>query len=176
LSVRSNILRHGAIGALILLLMCSGIASFARAAVPASLVDRKAPPFTRPAFDGSTISISALRGKVVLLNFWATWCAPCQAEMPVFSKWQKQYGAQGLQVIGISMDDNGARARRLALKLAIDYPMALGDAALGRTYGGVLGLPVTYLIDRTGTIRAEFQSGNNLAGIEAEIKKLLRHS
>lgn len=161
--------------AIISLLACAGAASFARAAAPGALVDRKAPAFTRPAFDGGTISMAALRGKVVLLNFWATWCAPCQAEMPVFSKWQKEFGAQGLQVIGISMDDSAAPARRLARKLAVDYPIALGDAALGREYGGVLGLPVTYLIDRTGTIRAEFQSGNDLGKMEAGMKRLLQH-
>jgi cytochrome c biogenesis protein CcmG/thiol:disulfide interchange protein DsbE len=160
---------------LVLLFACSCAASFAPAAGPPSLVNRKAPAFTRRAFDGRDLSLNAFRGKVVLLNFWATWCAPCQAEMPTFARWQRQYGTQGLQVIGISMDDSAAQARKLAQKLRIDYPIVLGDAALGEKYGGVLGLPVTYLIDRTGTIRAEFQGGSDLGKMEAQLKELLRH-
>lgn len=146
----------------------------ARAAGPEALLNHKAPGFTSRAFDGRTLSLDAFRGKVVLLNFWATWCAPCQAEMPTFARWQQQYGGQGLQVVGISMDDQAAPARKLAEKLRIDYPIAMGTATLGRKYGGVLGLPVTYLIDRSGTIRAEFQGGSDLGKIEARLKMLLQ--
>lgn len=165
---------RGWLRGLVLVFACAGVAITAHAAGPQSLVHRKAPAFTRHAFDGRPLTLSAFRGKVVLLNFWATWCAPCQAEMPAFSRWQQQYGPQGLQVIGISMDDSAAPARKLAQKLRIGYPIALGDAALGDKYGGVLGLPVTYLIDRTGTVRAVFQGGSDLGKMEAALKTLLQ--
>ncbi|MFP5205088.1 MAG: redoxin domain-containing protein [Acidobacteriota bacterium] len=156
------------------LLACVCSALPARAAGQEALLNHKAPGFTSRAFDGRTLSLDAFRGKVVLLNFWATWCAPCQAEMPTFARWQQQYGGRGLQVMGISMDDQAAPARKLAEKLRIDYPIAMGNAALGRKYGGVLGLPVTYLIDRSGAIRAEFQGGSDLGKIEAKLKMLLQ--
>lgn len=167
--------RRALLRRLAFLLAYTALAPFAVAAGPQSLLNHRAPGFTRRAFDGHVLSLASFRGKVVLLNFWATWCAPCQAEMPTFARWQQQYGPQGLQVIGISMDDEAAPARKLVQKLRIDYPIAMGDAPLGEKYGGVLGLPVTYLIDRTGTVRAEFQGGSDLGKIETELKMLLLH-
>lgn len=138
-----------------------------------SLVNRAAPGFTRTSLSGKTIDLEHLRGNVVLLNFWATWCAPCQAEMPAFSQWQSAYGPQGLQVIGISMDDDVAPARKLVARMHLSYPVAMGDARLGRLYGGVLGLPLSFLIDRRGVVRARYQGETNLAVIEQELKILL---
>jgi len=138
-----------------------------------SLVNRKAPEFVRRDLRGQSVNLAQLRGKVVLLSFWATWCAPCETEMAAFAAWQRQYAAQGLVVIGISMDDDEASVRKAVQKLRIDYPIAMGDAALGKRYGGVLGLPMTFLIDRKGVIRAEFQGEADLKKIEASLKKLL---
>jgi len=109
----------------------------------------------------------------VLLNFWATWCAPCLVEMPVFDRWQKQYGPQGLQVVGISMDDDSAPVRRTLLKAKVNYPIAMGDAALGQRYGGVLGLPLTFLIDRKGVVRAQIQGETDVNTIERQLKLIL---
>ena len=139
-----------------------------------SLVGRKAPEFARRDLSGHNLDLARFRHRVVLLNFWATWCAPCQAEMPVFASWQRQYGAQGFQVLGISMDDDPAAARRFVEKLGLDYPVAMGDAHLGLRYGGVLGLPMTFLIDREGVIRAQFQGESDPGAIEAEVKNLIR--
>lgn len=119
------------------------------------------------------MDLRRLRGKVVLLNFWATWCAPCLTEMPVFSAWQRRYGPQGLQVVGISMDDSEVPVRKVVLRLKLDYPVAMGDVKLGELYGGVLGLPLTYLIDRHGIVRADFQGTADLKQIEARAKRLL---
>src|SRR5208337_327673 len=83
------------------------------APAPDNLLNKKAPGFVLTDLSGQSLTLARFRGKVVLLNFWATWCAPCQVEMPVFAAWQRQYGAQGLQVIGISMDDDAAVARKL---------------------------------------------------------------
>ncbi len=138
-----------------------------------SLLHRPAPPFARTDLDHKTLDLRSYRGKVVLLNFWATWCAPCQLEMPHFVAWQKQYGPSGLQIIGISMDDEPAPVRALSRKLHLNYPVAMGDAPLGKRYGGVLGLPVTFLIDRDGRIQAEFQGETNLGTLERTFKPLL---
>ncbi len=138
-----------------------------------SLIGSNAPRFTRTDLKGKRVDLGRLRGKVVLLNFWATWCAPCQTEMPGFAEWQRQYGAKGLQVIGISMDDDADAARRVVSKLGLNYPVAMGDEELGELYGGVLGLPLTYLIDRDGVVRARFQGESDLKAVEAQVKAMV---
>ena len=138
-----------------------------------SLVGRRAPEFVRRDLTGHNLDLARLHGKVVLLNFWATWCAPCQVEMPMFARWQKQYGPQQLAVIGISMDDDSESARRTILAQRVDYPVAMGDATLGQRYGGVLGLPLTFLIDRNGIVRAKFQGETDPGKIEASLRSLL---
>jgi thiol-disulfide isomerase/thioredoxin len=138
-----------------------------------SLLNKKAPEFMLTDLNGGNLDLAGFRGKVVLLDFWATWCAPCQVEMPRFAQWQRQYGPQGFQVIGISMDDDPALARRLYAKLKLNYPVAIGDERLGELYGGVLGLPLTYLIDRNGKVIARFQGDPDLKAIERRLKALL---
>jgi cytochrome c biogenesis protein CcmG/thiol:disulfide interchange protein DsbE len=138
-----------------------------------SLVGRRAPEFVRRDLTGHNLDLARLRGKVVLLNFWATWCAPCQIEMPMFDRWQEQYRPQQLAVIGISMDDDSEPVRRMIYAQRIDYPVAMGDARLGQRYGGVLGLPLTFLIDRNGIVRAKFQGETDLGKIEASLRSLL---
>lgn len=156
------------------LLLGAWFAAGSRTACAAeSLLNKKAPEFTRRDLNGGNLDLATFRGKVVLLNFWATWCAPCQVEMPRFVQWQRQYGPQGFQVIGISMDDDPALARKLSVKLKLNYPVAMGDEKLGELYGGVLGLPLTYLIDRNGEIRAQFQGETGLKTIEKRLKALL---
>jgi len=146
----------------------------AQSAPPAqNLRNKQAPDFTRQDLHGHALHLAGFRGKVVLLNFWATWCAPCQVEMPIFAAWQRQYGAQGLQVIGISMDDDAAVARKLVQRLKLDYPVAMGDAHLGLRYGGVLGLPLSLLIDRQGVIRARFQGETDVKVMESQVRGLL---
>ena len=156
-------------------LLAGVVAQASFAAVPAakSLVNKRAPEIARNDLKGAHIDLRSLRGKVILLNFWATWCAPCQLEIPEFSKWQQQYGAQGFQVVGISMDDEAAPVRKLLAKLKPTYPVAMGDAKLGEQYGGVMGLPLSYLIDRDGVIRARFQGETDLKMIEKQINAML---
>jgi peroxiredoxin len=138
-----------------------------------SLVDKTAPEFTLRDLNGASIDLASFHGKAVLLNFWATWCGPCEVEMPIFAEWQRQYGPQGLQVIGISMDDDPALARKLAAKLKLNYPVAMGDEKLGELYGGVLGLPLTFLIGRDGVVRAKFQGETAPETIQAKLQELL---
>ena len=158
----------------VLFLTVCPTASVAQSAFAATtLVHKKAPEFVRPSLDHKRLDLKAYRGKVVLLNFWATWCAPCQVEMPSFVAWQRKYGPRSLQVIGISMDDDPALARAAYRKLKLNYPVAMGDVKLGDLYGGVLGLPMTFLIDRHGKIRAEFHGETDLNKIEMQLQSLL---
>lgn len=158
---------------LFLLLAClAGIP--AQAAPPASsLLGKTAPVVHRQSLDGKPVDLAHLRGKVVLLNFWATWCAPCQAEMPTFVGWQKQFSSQGFSVVGVSMDDAPEQARRFLARHPLNYPVVMGDDKLGESYGGVYGLPISFLIDRTGKIRAAFKGETDAAKILAQLKPLL---
>ena len=166
--------------AALLVLICAGTPFPARAAE--SLLNQKAPEFVRRGLNGSsagsavnsTVDLHRLRGKVVLLNFWATWCAPCQTEIPAFADWQRKYGPAGLQVVGVSMDDGEEPVRKAIARLRPDYPMVMGDAKLGELYGGVLGLPLTLLIDRSGIVRAQIQGAADLKTMEKRIQELLK--
>ena len=139
-----------------------------------SLLHKPAPPFARPDLSGKQVDLAAFRGKVVLLNFWATWCGPCQVELPQFAKWQQQYGPRGFQVIAVSMDDDPSPVRDMTRRLRPDYPIVMGDEQLGTEYGGVLGLPITYLVSRGGSISARFEGAADLSRMEREVRKLLK--
>ena len=137
------------------------------------LVHKPAPQFVRTDLNGKQIDLKSHRGKVVLLNFWATWCAPCQVELPRFEAWQKQFGPKGLQVLAVSMDDGDAPVKRTARRLHLTYPVLMGDAKLGDAYGGVLGLPITFLIDRKGVVVARIKGETDLGKLESRVKALV---
>ena len=155
------------------LMLAGSLAVSGRAQMPESLVGRPAPGFSLESVQHTRVELEQYRGKVVLLNFWATWCGPCKVEMPRFMEWQKEYGARGLQVIGVSIDDSAAPARALVEKLHLNYPVVMGDAKLGERYGGVLGVPVTFLIDRAGSVRARFDGEEHLAAEERQVREKL---
>jgi len=112
-----------------------------------------APGFELRDLNGKEVKLSDFRGKAVVLNFWATWCSPCRAEIPWFEDFQKQYGPQGLQVIGVAMDDSGhAKIAEFAKQMGMNYPVLFGREAVGQEYGGVDFLPSTFYIDRQGRI------------------------
>lgn len=160
----------------LLMLVASPIGDLAlvsQTAASDSGVRRTAPNFSREDLSHKEINLASYRGKVVLLNFWATWCAPCLTEMPTFKEWQKQYGSDKFQVIGVSMDDAAPEVIATVARLKLSYPVVMGDEHLGAAYGGVLGLPVTFLIDRDGKISARFQ-GVELTRIKGDIQSLLK--
>ncbi len=140
---------------------------------PDPLLNKPAPEFVRTDLANRPIDLARFRGRVVLLNFWATWCASCLVEMPRFIGWQSKYAANGLQVIGVSMDDDSAPAASLVRERGVNYPVVMGDEEIGLRYGGVLGLPVTYLIDRRGIIRARYKGDADLGAMESAIQRLL---
>jgi cytochrome c biogenesis protein CcmG, thiol:disulfide interchange protein DsbE len=133
-----------------------------------------APDFTLLDLEGKPRQLSSFRGKVVLLDYWATWCAPCKVEVPHLVALQKRYGPQGLQIIGISMDDDAAPVRTFARDFSVNYPIVLGNADLAQSYGGVLGLPVAFLIDREGRIVKRLDGDVKLQGLESEIAELVK--
>jgi thiol-disulfide isomerase/thioredoxin len=112
-----------------------------------------APDFSLDTLDGKAIRLSDFRGQAVLLNFWATWCGPCKIEMPWFVELQKQYGREGLQVVGVAMDDSSKEdIEKFVKQMGVNYPILLGKEAVGQDYGGVNVLPTTFFIDRNGRI------------------------
>jgi cytochrome c biogenesis protein CcmG, thiol:disulfide interchange protein DsbE len=131
--------------------------------------------FSVRAIDGRSINLADYKGKVILINFWATWCTPCQTEMPRFVAFQRELGPKGLQVIGISMDDDVAPVRAFTAKLKPNYPIAMGTTKLAESYGGVLGLPITLLIDRQGNIAKRYEGAVDLDAMKNDIQKLLNN-
>lgn len=113
-----------------------------------------APAFQLKDLRGRTIRLSDYKGKVVLINFWATWCAPCQAEMPELVKLQREYASRGLQVIGITCPpERRGNVRRVAQKFRLNYPVLFGTREITRIYEAEDVLPVTIIVDRDGNVR-----------------------
>ena len=132
-----------------------------------------APDFTLSDIEGRKLALSDYKGKIVLLNFWATWCTPCRAEIPHFVEMQNKYGPQGFQVIGISMDDSAKPVHEFYQQYKLNYPVAVGDDQLANRFGGILGLPVNFLIDRQGRIHSKHLGETDVAVFDQEVAALL---
>jgi len=141
---------------------------------PGSTKLATAPDFTLESLDGKNVRLSDLRGKAVLLNFWATWCGPCKIETPWLVEMQDKYGSQGLQVVGVAMDDSGKDdIAKFAKDMGMNYPVLLGKEAVGDDYGGVPALPESFFISRDGKIVDKIIGLRGKAEIEDSIKKAL---
>lgn len=149
---------------------------FGRIREPVTQKRPLAPDFTLPQLDGQDLRLSSYRGKVVLLDFWATWCDPCREEIPHFVELQQKYGNQGLQIIGVSMDDSADPVRPFAQKFQMNYPIVMGSARIGELYGGVLGLPIAFLIGSDGHIYFKHVGATDVNVFEKELTKLLQAS
>ncbi|HJX82899.1 MAG TPA: cytochrome c biogenesis protein CcdA, partial [Candidatus Angelobacter sp.] len=128
--------------------------------------------------NGKTMKLSELKGKAVLVNFWATYCEPCKAEMPWIAELQKQYGPQGFQVVGVDMDPEvgDQTISSFAQRMGVNYPILLGTANTQELYGGDRGLPVNFFIDRSGTVVDSELGGLSKNELEQNIRKALGES
>src|SRR5947209_9721521 len=141
---------------------------------PGKLQGKAAPDFSLPSLTGQSMKLSDFQGKAVLLNFWATWCEPCKVEMPWFVDLQKKYGPQGLQVLGVAMDDASPKdIAAFAQKMGVNYPILIGKEEVGAQYGGIDYLPSTFYISRDGKIMDHVFGLVSRSEIEASIEKAL---
>jgi thiol-disulfide isomerase/thioredoxin len=125
--------------------------------------------------DGKEVKLASLKGKVVLLDFWATWCGPCKIEIPWFIEFQNKYGKDGLQVVGVSVDDTQAKLKPYVAAMKMNYPVLQGldHDDIQDAYGPLFGIPVTVVISRDGKICAKHVGLSSKDGFEREIKSLL---
>jgi peroxiredoxin len=133
-----------------------------------------APNFNLKDASGKDVKLADLKGKVVLVNFWATWCEGCQVEIPWFVVFQKEYASRGLVVVGISMDDDGWKSVKPWIKEKnVNYPIVIGNEGLGKQYG-LIGMPLTALVDREGRIADVHNGIVDKAATEQRIRDLLQ--
>lgn len=151
----------------------SGESAEAGARDQADLVGRAAPDFALTELKGGTVRLSDFKGKVVLLDFWATWCAPCRREVPGFIRLQRQYADRGFTVLGIALDEEGAAVvKPLAQRLGINYPVVIGTQQVAADYAGIQALPTAFLIARDGKILGAFVGARD----ESEFDKVIRQA
>jgi cytochrome c biogenesis protein CcmG/thiol:disulfide interchange protein DsbE len=141
------------------------------------------PEVTFKDLQGKDVSLAGLKGKVVLVNFWATWCEPCQVEIPWMIGFQKKYADRGFTLLGVAMDEEGKSAVEPYVQktqfdveghsMIMNYPIVLGDDDLAAKFGGLLGLPTTYVITREGKIAKRYIGLASEADLDKLIQSLL---
>lgn len=142
--------------------------------VKAESARKPAPNFTLKDADGKPVTLADFKGKVVLLNFWATWCGPCKIEIPWFIEFEQKYKDRGFAVLGVSMDEEGWEVVKPYLaQNKINYRVAVGDDSLAQLYGGVESLPTTFIIDGAGRIASTHVGLVSKSDYENEIVELL---
>ena len=145
-----------------------------RSAVRDESKRKPAPNFALKDANGKVVHLADYKGKVVLLDFWATWCGPCAVEIPWFTEFQRKYKDQGFEVVGVSMDDDGWKAiTPFVQQKKINYRVVLGDDKTGDQYGGLEALPTTFVIDRYGRIASVHVGLTNKKDFSNAIEKLL---
>jgi peroxiredoxin len=140
-------------------------------------IGQPAPDFTLLDATGSQVKLSALKGRVVLLDFWATWCHGCKVEIPWYMEFENKYGKDGLAAIGVSMDEDGWKSVKPFLQEhQLNYPVVIGTQEVANEYGGLSSLPMTLLIDRRGNIAESHAGMVNKDEFEQKIKELLHNN
>ncbi len=132
------------------------------------------PQFEFASLGGALVTSDSLRGRVVLVNFWATWCLPCRAEMPLLQQMAERHRDRGLVVLGLSRDRGPVEeVRRFLAERGIDYPVAVVGADAERLFGGVTGYPTSFLIDRSGQVRQQALGPLAMLSFEPAVRRLL---
>lgn len=168
-----RILLAGAIAAALALVITHTALSNAQA----DAAKQPAPAWELKDVNGKPVQSADFKGKVVILDFWATWCPPCRQEIPGFISLQKKYGKDGLTVVGVALDAEGAKVVAPFIKKnGINYPIVLGDDKVTRAFGGIEAIPTTFIIDREGNIVSKHVGFVPEATFEKEIKPLLKSS
>jgi cytochrome c biogenesis protein CcmG/thiol:disulfide interchange protein DsbE len=162
---------------LVIATLLTAVTGAAQSAVTAAIQPandrRPAPEFTLKDSAGKTVNLKKYRGKVVVLDFWATWCHGCKEEIPWFSEFERKYSGKGLRVIGISLDEEGWKTVKPFLAgVDIPYRIVLGDDSTAKKYS-IGNMPDTFLIDRRGRIAAAYTGLVDRANIEANIRSML---
>jgi len=144
--------RRVLLGAATLALVAGGWLKGSPARANELQVGRPAPPLVLKSLDGRNIATDDLRGRVVILTFWATWCDPCREELPVLSEYAQQHASQGLQVLGFSLDSPDALPKVRSVASTLHFPVGLLGSAWAGGYGRMWRLPVSFVIDRDGRL------------------------
>lgn len=135
----------------------------------------KAANFSLKSADGTSYELSKYKGKVVVVNFWATWCGPCRKEIPDFIEAYKKHRGNGLEIIGISLDQDGwTKVTPFVKQSKINYPVVLGDQQVVENYGGINAIPTTFIVDRNGNIVDQHTGTMTLKELEAKLKPLFK--
>jgi peroxiredoxin len=141
---------------------------------PDAWVGRTAPDFSLRSLDDKLVRLSNFRGRVTLVNFWATWCAPCRVEMPSLVNLRAKYRDRGFDVIGVSVDDGDrSKVEAFVKEVNADYPILLKDGSVSDAYGGTRFLPQSFMVDRDGKVLAHIVGMRSKDELDAEIKKAL---
>ena len=134
-----------------------------------------APKWQLKDINGKLVTSEELKGKVVVVDFWATWCGPCRMEIPGYVEMVKKYGKDGFVVVGISLDEGGADVvKPFGQKYGINYPLVMGDEAVQAAFGGIEALPTTFLIDREGQVRHRKIGAEHSAEYEKKVLSVLK--
>lgn len=172
----NNSMKQTVVGKRTLLWMFSLVLSVSVTTIQASEMNKPAPDFTLKSRSGKNVRLSDLRGQVVMLNFWASWCGPCRQEMPLLEEMSKKYERLGFTLLGVNVDEDSSKAEKLLEKIPVSFPVLYDNTSSVSELLNVDAMPTTYLIDRDGNLRFHhkgYKPGYEKS-YEKQIKQLVR--